>query len=60
MYPQNVLKGKKMPGQMGASQVTVKNLRVAFISAEDNLIGLKGAVPGPRKSIVTINGKGNK
>ena len=57
MYPQKVFKGKKMPGRMGHDQVTVKNLVVAYIDAENNLIGLKGAVPGPKKGIVTIEGK---
>ena len=57
MYPQKVLKGKKMPGRMGHDQVTVKNLVVAYIDAENNLIGLKGAVPGPRKGIVSVEGK---
>jgi large subunit ribosomal protein L3 len=57
MYPQKVLKGKKMAGQMGAEQVTIKNLVVAYIDNDNNLIGLKGAVPGPRKGIVTIAGK---
>ena len=57
MYPQKVFKGKKMPGRMGHDQVTVKNLVVAYIDTENNLIGLKGAVPGPKKGIVTIEGK---
>ena len=57
MYPQKVWKGKKMPGRMGHDQVTVKNLVVAYIDAENNLIGLKGAVPGPRKGIVSVEGK---
>ena len=57
MYPQKVFKGKKMPGRMGHDQVTVKNLVVAYIDKENNLIGLKGAVPGPRKGIVTVEGK---
>ena len=57
MYPQKVFKGKKMPGRMGYEQVTVKNLEVAYIDAANNLIGLKGAVPGPKKSIVTVEGK---
>ena len=57
MYPQKVLKGKKMPGRMGHDQVTVKNLVVAYIDVENNLIGLKGAVPGPRKGIVSVEGK---
>ena len=57
MYPQKVFKGKKMPGRMGHDQVTVKNLTVAYIDVENGLIGLKGAVPGPKKSIVTVRGK---
>ncbi|MBR2997340.1 50S ribosomal protein L3 [Candidatus Saccharibacteria bacterium] len=57
MYPQKVWKGKKMPGRMGHEQVTVKNLAVAYIDKDNNLIGLKGAVPGPKKSVVTIEGK---
>ena len=54
MYPQKVFKGKRMPGRMGHDQVTVKNLIVAFLDTENNLIGLKGAVPGPKKGIVTV------
>ncbi len=54
MYPQKVFKGKRMPGRMGHDQVTVKNLVVSFIDTENNLIGLKGAVPGPKKGIVTV------
>ena len=57
MYPQKVWKGKKMPGRMGHDQVTVKNLVVAYIDVENNLIGLKGAVPGPQKGIVSVEGK---
>ena len=57
MYPQKVFKGKRMPGRMGHDQVTVKNLVVAYIDKENNLIGLKGAVPGPKKGIVTVEGK---
>lgn len=57
MYPQKVFKGKRMPGRMGHDQVTVKNLTVAYVDTENNVIGLKGAVPGPRKGIVMIGGK---
>ena len=57
MYPQKVFKGKKMPGRMGHDTVTVKNLVVAYIDVENNLIGLRGAVPGPRKGIVSVEGK---
>lgn len=56
MYPQKVFKGKRMAGRMGHEQVTVKNLVVAYVDLESNLIGLKGAVPGPKKGIVTIGG----
>lgn len=57
MYPQKVFKGKKMAGRMGHDRVTVKNLAVAYIDPENNLIGLKGAVPGPKKGLVMIGGK---
>lgn len=56
MYPQKVFKGKKMAGRMGADQVTVKNLEVAYVDPETNLIGLKGAVPGPRKGLIILGG----
>ena len=56
MYPQKVFKGKRMAGQMGYEQVTVKNLKVAYVNIEDNLIGVKGAIPGPRKGLVVIGG----
>ena len=57
MYPQKVWKGKRMPGRMGHDTVTVKNLVVAYIDAANNLIGLKGAVPGPKKGIVSVEGE---
>lgn len=56
MYPQKIFKGKKMAGQMGNEQVTVKNLKVALIDKELNVIGVYGAIPGPRKSIVVLKG----
>ncbi len=56
MYPQHILKGKKMAGQMGHEQVTIKNLKVAIVEPENNLIGLFGSVPGPRKGLVKIRG----
>lgn len=54
MYPQHILKGKKMAGQMGAEQVTVQNLRIALIDMDLGIIGVTGAVPGPKKGIVLI------
>ena len=56
MYPQKVFKGKRMAGRMGAERVTVKNLEVAYVDPETNLIGVKGAVPGPRKGLVILGG----
>jgi large subunit ribosomal protein L3 len=56
MYPQKIFKGKRMAGQMGHEQVTVKNLQVALVDTEHNVIGLVGAVPGPRKGIVILKG----
>jgi large subunit ribosomal protein L3 len=52
--PSRVIKGKKMPGQMGASQQTVRNLRVERVDPERNLIYVRGAVPGSRNSLVFI------
>jgi large subunit ribosomal protein L3 len=57
MYPQKVFKGKRMAGRMGHDRVTVKNLVVAYVDLENNLIGLRGAVPGPKKGLVVIGGK---
>lgn len=56
MYPQRIFKGKKMAGQMGGEQVTVQNLKIALVDAELNVIGIFGAVPGPKKSIVIVKG----
>ena len=56
MYPQRIFPGKKMAGQMGHEQVTTKNLRVAIIDADLHVIGVDGAVPGPRKGLVLIKG----
>ncbi len=52
--PSKVFKGKKMPGHMGAKRVTIQNLEVVRVDAEDNLILVKGAVPGPRKALVEV------
>ena len=52
--PSKVFKGKHMPGQMGGDKITIQNLTVARVDADDDIILIKGAVPGPRKSIVTI------
>lgn len=57
MYPQKVWKGKKMPGRMGHDRVTVKNLVVAYLDPENNLLGLKGAVPGPNRGLIMVEGK---
>ena len=52
--PGRVFKGKGMPGQMGNKQITIQNLEVVKVDAENNLLLIKGAVPGPKKSLVTI------
>lgn len=54
MYPQRIFPGKKMAGQMGYEQVTVKNLKIALVDTELGIIGVTGAVPGPRKGIVIL------
>ena len=52
--PSKVFKGKKMPGQMGNKKITVQNLEVVRVDAENNLLLVKGSVPGPKKCLVTI------
>ncbi len=56
--PSRVFKGKKMPGQMGNAQVTVKHLTVVDVRADQNLILIKGAVPGSKTSVVEIRKEG--
>ena len=52
--PSKVFKGKKMPGQMGAVNVTIQNLQIVRVDAEEGLLLIKGAVPGPKKSTVIV------
>ena len=52
--PSRIFKGKKLPGHMGAEKVTVQNLEVVKGDAENNLIAVKGAIPGPKNGIITI------
>ena len=52
--PSRVFKGKGMPGQMGGKKATVRNLEVVRVDADKNLLLIKGAVPGPKKALVTI------
>ena len=52
--PARVFKGKKMPGHMGNKKITIQNLEIVRVDAEDNLLLVKGAVPGPKKSLVMI------
>ena len=52
--PSKVFKGKRMAGHMGAKQITVQNLEVVRVDVENNLILVKGAVPGPKKALVTV------
>ncbi|MBQ8132131.1 MAG: 50S ribosomal protein L3 [Bacilli bacterium] len=54
LLPMHVLKGKKMPGQMGNVQRTVQNLEIVSVDTENNVILIKGNVPGPKKSLVMI------
>ena len=52
--PSRIYKGKALPGHMGSEKVTVQNLEVIKVDAENNLIAVKGAIPGPKNGIVTI------
>jgi large subunit ribosomal protein L3 len=53
-YPQHVFKGQKLPGRMGAVLTTLKNNKIAKMIPEENLLLIRGAVPGPKKSIVLV------
>ena len=53
--PSRVFPGKRLPGHMGAVRVTVQNLTVVKVDAENNLIAVKGAIPGPKGSVVAIH-----
>ena len=53
-YPGRVFKGHRMGGRMGNERVTVQNLEIVRVDAEKNLILIKGAIPGPKKGIITI------
>jgi len=55
--PGRVAKGKKMPGHMGVDKVTLKKVKVAHLDAKNNVIGLKGPIPGPNKGIIFIKAK---
>ena len=52
--PSKVFKGNKMQGQMGAERVTIQNLEIVKVDADQNIILVKGAVPGPKKSLVML------
>lgn len=56
MFPQRIFPGKNMAGRMGHDQVTIKGLKVALVDKELGVIGIKGAVPGPRAGIVLVKG----
>lgn len=52
--PSRVMKGKGMPGHMGSEQVTIQNLNVVKVDVENNLIAIKGAIPGPNGGLVVV------
>jgi large subunit ribosomal protein L3 len=52
--PGRVFKGKRMPGHMGFERVTIHNLRVEYVDADRNLLGVRGAIPGPKGGVVMI------
>jgi large subunit ribosomal protein L3 len=56
MFPQRIFPGKKMAGHLGHGRVTTKNLRIALIDKDNSVIGVAGAVPGPRKGLVLLRG----
>lgn len=56
MYPQKIFKGKRMAGRMGGDRVTVRNLTIAIVDADKGILAVRGAVPGPRNSVVFVKG----
>lgn len=58
-YPSRVIKGKRLPGHMGNEVLTIKNLEVVAIDAEQNVLMVRGAVPGPANGLVLIRKRGN-
>ena len=55
-YPQHVMKGMRMAGRVGHDQVTVKGLKVMIVDVEQNIIGISGAIPGPKRGTVMVRG----
>ena len=55
-FPQHVMKGRKMPGHMGFGNITVKNLKIMKVDKENNLLAVKGAVPGTERTLLEIRG----
>lgn len=53
-YPSRVIKGKRLPGRMGGGRVTMKNLEIVAVDAEQNLLVVRGSVPGARRSLVVV------
>ena len=53
-FPQRVIKGRKMPGRMGFERITIKNLKIEKIDLENNIIAVKGAIPGRRGTLLEI------
>ena len=55
-FPERVVKGRRMPGRMGGDRTTVKNLKIAKVDAEHNILALRGAIPGHRGTLLEIRG----
>jgi large subunit ribosomal protein L3 len=57
-YPSRVIKGKRLPGRMGGAQLTIKNLEVVAVDAEQNVLMIRGAIPGPANGVVFVEKRG--
>lgn len=55
-FPERVIKGRKMPGRMGADRVTVRNLKIVKVDKENNVLAIKGAIPGRKGTLLEIRG----
>jgi large subunit ribosomal protein L3 len=56
-FPERVIKGRKMPGRMGGTRVTVKNLKIVKVDKENNLLAVQGAIPGRKGTLLEIRGE---
>ena len=55
-WPQRAVKGRRMAGRMGGERISVRNLKIAKVDAENNMLAIRGAIPGRRGTLIEIRG----